>query len=89
MNELEQRVAKLEAIITSLRNTSTIPFDIDAAFGDRFSLGGVPSTKTAASETDTFVKTVNFGGSSVTTGTGAKAMDGFILIGGRNIPYYD
>ena len=37
--ELLQRIIQLEMVIASLRNGSSIPFDIGTAFGDRLGAG--------------------------------------------------
>jgi len=81
--EMQNRIEALEAFVKSLQSSSTIPFSIDAAFADRFSLGGVPSSKTAASET----QAVNEAGSA--TYSVSKPMDGFIVVGGKNVGYWN
>lgn len=88
MEELQRQITALQAEIDSLKNASSIPFDVGSAFEERLSKTvTAPSTKTAASET----QAVDEGG--VATYSVAKPMDGFIkiFINGieRNVPYYN
>lgn len=87
----KQEFNEMKAFIESLKSSSTIPLQVDAAFRDRFSnIGLGTSSKTAASEIITVVTSVNFGASSVTTASVARAMDGFLDAGnGNNVPTYD
>ncbi len=68
--ELLQRIIALEQVIASLRNGSSIPFDIGAAFESR--MGG--QSKILGVNGGTFIKSVNESGSS--TYDVAKAMNG-------------
>lgn len=86
IDSLKIQVATLTAIVDSLRNSSSIPFDIGAAFGDRL---GTSVTFGSPGST-TYLKTVNESG--VATYSVANAMDGRIplVINGTtfNIPFY-
>lgn len=81
--ELVQKIEQAYAFIQSLRASTTIPSDVDGAIRDRFGLDFQGSDKTAASETVTIDTSVP-GTTSV-----ARPMDGFILIDGKNVPYYN
>lgn len=78
---LKSRVEKLEAENNLLKNSATIPFDVDAAFRDRLAFKFTSSSKSASSEN----QAVNEAGSSsynvlkppdgfdqITTGTTTK-----------------
>lgn len=90
IDSLNEKVAQLEEIINSFFNSSTIPFDVDAAFTDRF-LKKVPnvsgSTKSASSEN----QPVNEGG--IATYSVLKPPDRFlqVVVSGKTeyIPVYD
>ncbi len=86
LDSLKIQVAALTQVIDSMRSSSSIPFDIGAAFGDRLGNGvtfGSPGSTT-------YLKTVNESG--VATYSVANAMDGRIplVINGTtfNIPFY-
>ena len=70
INILNERVAELTATVNAMRNASSIPFDIDAAFRER--LGG--GLKVFNLNGGTILKSVNESGSS--TYDVANAMDG-------------
>lgn len=70
VQQLQAQVAELTAVINSLRNGSSIPFDIDAAFNDRFG-GGLKLDSIAGVQ---YTKSVNEAGSDVYTVS--KVMDG-------------
>lgn len=70
INELKRQVMELTMVINSLRNGSSIPFDIGAAFEDR--LGG--GFKLNSLGGGVISKSVNESGSS--TYDVAKVMDG-------------
>jgi len=84
--ELSQRITALELVIASLRNGSSIPFDIGAAFESRMS-GGATIQGTNGS---IYSKAVNEAGSA--TYSVAKVPDGSApaIIGGTQvyIPFY-
>lgn len=90
IEQLQAQIDLLQQELNKLRNSTTIPFEVEQAF--RFKLGISEltslnaSSKTAASETQS-VNEAGVGSYSV-----AKPMDGFkqVTIGGSTlyIPYY-
>lgn len=84
--EQAQKLDELYAFMESLKNTTTIPFDVAVAFADRFDAKPDVSGKTAASATQG-VDEAGIDTYNVTT-----APSGFITIKvngvPRNVPYY-
>lgn len=70
INQLQAQVLELANTVNAMRNASSIPFDIDAAFRER--LGG--GLKVFNLNGGTILKSVNESGSA--TYDVAKAMDG-------------
>lgn len=93
---MQQQINQISNTLKLLSNSATIPKEYDAAFRARFIPKGFvsASAKTAASETQSFITSVNFGASSTTSANGAKNMDGFITITDPingttyNVPFY-
>lgn len=90
IEQLQNKIDSLQQELDKLRNTTTIPFDVEQAFRFRLGINSLTrldtSVKTAASET----QSVSEGG--VSSYNVAKPMDGFkqVTIGGSTlyIPYY-
>lgn len=80
LKQLQDRVASLEAILTSLTNAASIPADIQRAL--ILSLSAV-SSKSATSEN----KSVNEAGAA--SYSVLNPPDRFIRIGSHNVPAYD
>lgn len=70
VQQLQTQVAELTAVINSLRNGSSIPFDIGAAFNDRLG-GGLQIESIAGVQ---YTRSVNEAGTD--TYTVSKVMDG-------------
>ena len=84
LKQLENEVSELKGIINSLRNNTTIPFDVGEAFKVR--VGALQYIATKATSTET--QAVNESGSG--SYNVAKLMDGFYITDtGKFIPYYD
>jgi hypothetical protein len=88
MEELQRQINELKAEIDSLKNASSIPFDVSSAFESRLSKTvATTSIKSASTET----QAVDEGGTG--TYSVAKAMDGFIkiIVNGieYNVPFYN
>ena len=90
MEELKNRIQILEEEIKMLKASTTIPYEVDTAFRERFKIGDLAklsaSTKTVASET----QAVNEAGAA--SYNVPKINDGFVetTVGGTIIylPYY-
>jgi len=93
--QLQQQINDLKAELNKLKSSTTIPYDVDRAFRDRFRdiLVLKESVKTASSEDATVVSSVDFGLQTVGTDAVLNSPTGFIetVIAGTNyyIPYYD
>ena len=84
VRSLSERVSELQGEMDSLKNVTTIPYEVDQAFKERIGSLADVADKTAASET----QSVNEGG--VSTYSVAKPMDGFFrTASGKFVPYYD
>lgn len=87
IRQLKQEVAELKQLFNSLQASTTIPFNIDAAFRRRLGLDlNDISGKTPLSATLTFLD------GNLVSKDAAEPMDGFlsIVINGRsyNVPFY-
>ncbi len=88
--QLKLQVEDLQREVSSLKNTTTIPYEVDTAFRDRFEIASyaklTASSKTAASETQAVSE------SGVASYNVAKPPDGFreFVVGGSTlyVPYY-
>jgi hypothetical protein len=87
MEELQRQIEALREELNSLKNSSTIPFDIGEAFRDRLE---TESATLNGTSTASYIQAVNESGSA--TYNVAKPMNGFlsIKVGGvtYKVPYY-
>lgn len=79
----ERKLNDVYDFMLSMKAEASIPFDVAEAISQRFGIGFETSGKTAASET----QDVDEAGSS--NYQVSKPPDGFIIIGGKNVPYHD
>lgn len=84
--ELLQRIEALEQELEALRSASTIPYDVDSAFRERFRLNNVTIATVSSKANDSEDQAVNEGGSG--TYSVLKPPDGFLQITINNTVYY-
>jgi uncharacterized protein YigA (DUF484 family) len=92
MEQLQEQINKLQEEINKLKSTTSIPFEVDNAFRDRFGIADfakiVVSSKSATSENVTAVTSVDFLGESTLTNTVLDNPDIYLQVMLNGTMYY-
>lgn len=84
IKQLQEQVVKLTQRLDSLQSSTTIPFDVDRAFRDRFR--DITGLSVSSKNLDSEDQAVNEGGASTYSVMGDP--DGFLQITISNVAYY-